>query len=278
METTYKFEYGISTIYDLETPADTIDGTGSMPITPIDVGSLQPGKTYHYRLVAENELGTTYGEDRTFTVPAKPLIVGLHPRNVLATSADLHARINNYDSETEYFFEYGPSAAVSNTTQVEILGADPGFQEVSTQISNLTAGLTYYFRLAATNEHGTSFSPIATFDFSPPDCPNSHVRQQTGANYLPDCRAYELVSPARAGSIQLFPGDLLSRLPSGSEFSQPDTKHRYQNAGLATSPSRFGFFGAFGGIAGLEAPNVILDHYVASRTAGGWTTTYRIPD
>jgi hypothetical protein len=30
---------------------------------------LQPGTTYHYRVVATNVDGTTYGEDQTFTTP-----------------------------------------------------------------------------------------------------------------------------------------------------------------------------------------------------------------
>ncbi len=36
------------------------------------LSGLTPGTTYHYRLVAENRLGTTYGYDYTFSTPAAP--------------------------------------------------------------------------------------------------------------------------------------------------------------------------------------------------------------
>ena len=43
-------------------------------------------------------------------------------------------------------------------------------------------------------------------------CPNAHVRQQTGAALLPDCRAYELVSAANSGGY-----DVESNLVAGQE-------------------------------------------------------------
>lgn len=39
------------------------------------VENLQPATTYHYRLVAVNEDGTTYGPDQTFTTRGYPLSV-----------------------------------------------------------------------------------------------------------------------------------------------------------------------------------------------------------
>ena len=71
------------------------------------------------------------------------------------------------------------------------------------QLDGLQAGVTYHFRVVAENKWGTAFSPDTTFDYAPPGCPNDHVRQQSGASYLPDCRAYELVSPGRRGAILL---------------------------------------------------------------------------
>jgi subtilisin family serine protease/streptogramin lyase len=72
-ETTYRFEYDTSP-YE----GSKAHGAG-IPVPGKDVGSsssdievsetiegLLPGKTYHYRVVASNDAGTTYGEDRTF--------------------------------------------------------------------------------------------------------------------------------------------------------------------------------------------------------------------
>lgn len=63
----YYFQYGQTTAYGLQTqPAEA----GSAP-SPVEVSApvtdLTPGRTYHYRLVASNALGTGYGEDRVFT-------------------------------------------------------------------------------------------------------------------------------------------------------------------------------------------------------------------
>jgi hypothetical protein len=272
--TKYKFQYGLDTKYDLETEwADAGSGTGSAPVVPVDVDKLQPGRTYHYRLVAENELGTTFANDRTFTVPARPLISSLNPTNILGTSADLNARVNDFDSEAEYFFEYGTTGAYGETSVVQQLPADAQPQSVMTHVTGLSPSNTYHFRLVAINAYGTSRSVDGTFDYSPPPCPNSHVRQQVGANYLPDCRAYELVSPSRAGSIQLFPGDFFARL--GPIFlNTEELAPRYENSGYESAPARFGFYGGLGGLPGVESPNFIFDRYLATRTDTGWVTHF----
>ncbi|MEA2013728.1 MAG: PKD domain-containing protein [Thermodesulfobacteriota bacterium] len=65
--TTYHFEYGTSTCYGFTT--DNIDiGAGILyiPVSSEIVG-LDPSTSYHYRIVATNNMGTTYGNDQTFT-------------------------------------------------------------------------------------------------------------------------------------------------------------------------------------------------------------------
>ncbi|MBI5104372.1 MAG: M36 family metallopeptidase [Solirubrobacterales bacterium] len=66
----YHFEYGLTTAYGLRT-ADLPAGSGTVA-TPVSVvvSGLAPGTTYHYRLVATTEDGTTAGQDRTFTTRA----------------------------------------------------------------------------------------------------------------------------------------------------------------------------------------------------------------
>jgi len=67
--TTYHFEYGTTDQYGSRTPASEAPaGNGrvqrsfSQPLS-----GLQPGATYHYRIVATSPAGTTKGADRTFT-------------------------------------------------------------------------------------------------------------------------------------------------------------------------------------------------------------------
>lgn len=69
-QTTYYFEYGPTASYGERSPADHGDvaGHGREPL-PVHgyLTGLQPGATYHYRVVAENATGVTKGADRTFT-------------------------------------------------------------------------------------------------------------------------------------------------------------------------------------------------------------------
>ncbi len=75
LPTTYRFEYGTSTAYGSSWPSVQVyAGTGetSQGVT-VTVPNLQPSTIYHYRLVATNEDGTTYGSDQTFTTAGYPV-------------------------------------------------------------------------------------------------------------------------------------------------------------------------------------------------------------
>ena len=66
-ETTYHFEYGETTSYGTSTPSHAAgEGNISIPAGQT-ITALQPGTVYHYRVVATNSEGTSYGADRTFT-------------------------------------------------------------------------------------------------------------------------------------------------------------------------------------------------------------------
>jgi hypothetical protein len=76
LPTAYHFEYGPTTDYGSEAPAGRQPqaGSGTQPHAVAQpVGGLQPGATYHYRLVASNSIGQQVGEDRTFTTTAAGL-------------------------------------------------------------------------------------------------------------------------------------------------------------------------------------------------------------
>lgn len=62
------FEYGTTSNYGTTRSCKATLGEGSTPEhISLEVTGLLVGTTYHYRLVAENALGTGYGEDREFT-------------------------------------------------------------------------------------------------------------------------------------------------------------------------------------------------------------------
>jgi hypothetical protein len=78
-------------------------------------------------------------------------------------------------------------------------------------------------------------------------CPNAEIRQQQGAGRLPECRAYEQVSPVNKNGNAALAG--YAPRPSGGAFAY-------------WSP------GAFAG-----AQSSVGVSYAAERTAGGWVTT-----
>src|SRR5205085_1656443 len=64
-DTTHWWEYGTTTDYGQQTGAVDI-GSGNAAVSVTDsLQGLAPGTTYHYRLVAQNSLGTEYGYDFT---------------------------------------------------------------------------------------------------------------------------------------------------------------------------------------------------------------------
>lgn len=67
--TTYQLEYGTATSYGASVPVpakSTGGGTSEVAVNSTITG-LQPGQTYHYRVVATSAGGTVSGADKTFT-------------------------------------------------------------------------------------------------------------------------------------------------------------------------------------------------------------------
>ncbi|HEY5051812.1 MAG TPA: hypothetical protein VII45_00205 [Solirubrobacterales bacterium] len=274
IDTSFHFEYGVDTTYGLSTPS--VDAGAAAGVTPVEeeLPGLPAGKVWHYRIVATNGNGTTYGEDRVFKTAGSPEVNGLRASEVTATSALLQARIDPVGYATEYRFEYGTTPEYGQAAPAPDgqIGPESGPTELTQQIVDLTPGVTYHFRVVATNRWGTTTTPDTTFDYAPPSCPNAHLRQQTISSYLPDCRAYELVSPGSAGAVQLWPSQV-----AWDSFGESSTQYGREgrwalNTGQATSPSRFAFFANNGVITGLDAPNKGLDTYLATRTNSGWVT------
>ena len=168
-DTHYYFEYGPTTAYGNKAPlppgTDAESPTGATHIsTAID--EFNAYSTYHFRVVAANDEGSTNGNDLTFhTQPARvPGIQGTRASDLAPTTAMLEAAINPEHWSTIYVFEYGPTTAYGQQTEIsDPIGEDHSFHPVSNAIAGLAPGTVYHFRVVATNFTGTTHGPDQTF-------------------------------------------------------------------------------------------------------------------
>jgi hypothetical protein len=234
-------------------------GSGSSPIPfSIGIGGLAPKTTYEARVLVIKPFGFAPQIQTTApfqTLVGKPKVASPYADIVTSHSAELHGQVNPSGADTTYHFEYGPTTAYDHSTPAVDIGDGISSLAVQAHIDGLDP-VVQHFRLVATNSAGTDTGEDQSFNFYPEPCPNSAARQQTGSDLLPDCRAYEMVSPNGLGSTVL-----LAQGPSSS---------------LATSPPRFAYAGGAGTLPGPWNPpnNGTGDTYVATRTDQGWQTSF----
>jgi DNA-binding beta-propeller fold protein YncE len=242
------------------------------------ISELSHGNAYDYHLVATSETGgTNTGQDVSFTaLPNPPSFTGFSVSSVHADSALLGVEINPGGGKTTYRFEYGPADCSTNPctsfpTPDGHAGSSFFYQGFSAHLFGLSAETEYHWRVVATNAFETTASPDHTFTTFPSGglhtdpCANAHVRQQSGASFLPDCRAYELVSAANTGGYAVESSLVEGQTPFGG----------YPDASGGSGPSRALYAVHYGGIPGVGDPtNKGDDPYVATRGNDGWSTGY----
>jgi hypothetical protein len=195
---------------------------------------------------------------------------------VTASSASLHAEVNPEGLATSYRFEYLTEAAFQSNGESFAgaarapsfgeadLGSEESDQPALQHLVGLAPATTYRYRIVATNSSsppgGTvgsvhAFTTRPNASFAPEECPNSQLRFEDNSFGLPDCRAWELVSPVdkNGGAIQGFGAN------SGGDVLQAAA-----NGEAATYSSSASFAG------GQGAPTA--SQYIARRGEGGWAS------
>jgi len=140
----------------------TSDGTGIGAFTSKLTGLL-PNTTYNVRSYATNSVDTQYGNTISFiTLGQPPDAMVTSATNVNTTSATLNGNVNSNFYHSVVTFEYGITTSYGNiatATQSPVL-----FDiDVNVDITGLTAGTLYHFRIKAVNEFGTTYSNDLTF-------------------------------------------------------------------------------------------------------------------
>jgi hypothetical protein len=150
-ETHYFFQWGLTTAYGGQSPAGSAGhGTKSVAVGFTATG-LVPGSVYHYRLVAQNAVGQTIGDDQTFktTGAAPPAVATGAASGVGRNTATLTGVVNPGNATTSYMFQYGPTVAYGSSTNVGTVPAGSAPVTVALAVSGLEAGTTFHFRLVA---------------------------------------------------------------------------------------------------------------------------------
>ncbi len=182
--TTWRFEYGKTASYGSQTGSQSAgNGTADVDVAT-QVTGLQPGTTYHYRLKATNDDGTATGSDGVFvTTGSDPVATtgsatGIGPRH-----ATLNGTVDPNSLATTYYFEYGSSTSYGKKTASTSAGSGTSAKSVSAQVTGLTPGKTYHFRLVATNASGRSNGADAVFAADPgPDVTTEEPMEVTSSS------------------------------------------------------------------------------------------------
>ncbi len=156
--------YQNPTIYDNYIVAGS--GTGTYTATLPD---LVIGTTYYVKAYATNDLGTTYGEQISFTHYVLPTVTTSAISNNVAPSATSGGNVTNDGGATVtargvcWSTSHNPTISSSKTTD------GTGMGSFISSITGLTLGTTYYVRAYATNSVGTSYGSEVSFTA---DCPS----------------------------------------------------------------------------------------------------------
>ena len=87
--------------------------------------------------------------------------------NVAATSATLRGTVNPNGEQTNYAFDWGTSTSYGQQTPATSAGSGTSAKDVSSALSGLSPGVTYHFRVTATNASGTAVGSDQTFTTHP---------------------------------------------------------------------------------------------------------------
>lgn len=174
-----KFEYGTSTSYGTSVPCEPAAGEGFLPVSVTGtLAELTPDTTYHYRIVASNAAGTSYGEDQTFQTVVRVLT---GPASEIAqTEAQLTGTVDPLGETTSCAFEYGPTTGYGSNVPCETApGSVVGAVPVAAKLTGLAANTVYHYRLTANSAAGTFYGDDAEVK-TLPEKPTVAVSQGQG--------------------------------------------------------------------------------------------------
>lgn len=266
-------------IYEFEsdgTYVSTIKRQGWQPVTggqiAFDNSATSPTLGYLFATAGYAPPGRSLAFKPKPPAPDPPTIESVSVDDVAETEALLKATVDADGQPADYRFEYVTEQAFDSTdfagAQVAGEGTIPASgkpQAVSAPATALVPGTKYRFRASAQSSAGKGESVGAFITHRIPDeslaCPNGDRRTGDSAT-LPDCRAYELVTPSDTNGRS--PESLTGASNVGAYFaSRP----------VSPAGGRVSFLTVGGAIPGYEGSGHLHgDPYLATRGPTGWGT------
>jgi hypothetical protein len=239
----------------------------------IDNGTHSPNNGYLFVAARSGNVGHLYAFEPK-REPKPPIVESVAAGGVTEDEAELRATVNPDRSATHYRFELVTAEAFAEegfATPIVVGEGDlPAGNEgipVSASAAGLSAATSYRFRVVAESQcepggcSGEGSGAFRTFapEVTEAGCPNASLRSGA-SSALPDCRAYELVTPPdTSGRAPYAPGVTAAGFPGS-----PPASRDGGSLGFAILGGALPGYGATGSFNG--------DLYVASRTEGGWET------
>src|SRR5207302_1300415 len=130
-----------------------------------NISGLTASTTYHFRIVAHNVGGTSFGSDRTFTtlsVTGPPVVITSPATLVASFSATLNGSVDPHGLTTSVHFQYATTTSYGPSTTL-LRPTGNTYLLISANISGLSANHVYHFRVVATNSAGTRLGSDRTF-------------------------------------------------------------------------------------------------------------------
>lgn len=182
------FEYGTSAYSFSHTTSQTSFYSWRSQNFSHGITNLSPGTTYYYRAVVRDGSSLSYGQTLSFVTQGSSGIylpympptsydpITTYPYNTslwdvsygsdsgyvwtlpmqFVSNSSVTLRGGAYPSgQTMAWFEYGPSQALSWSTERRAVGAQFGATTFSIDVQGLSPGITYYYRAVSQNSLGT---------------------------------------------------------------------------------------------------------------------------
>jgi hypothetical protein len=266
LTTTVDFQYGPTTSYGHTTPVQTQTGNTARLISA-NISGLLASHVYHFRIVAHNSAGTSFGSDRTFTTlspTGPPAVITNLATSIASFSATLNGSVDPHGLTTSVHFQYGATTSYGLTTAPQSHTGNT-YLNISANTSGLLASHVYHFRIVATNSAGTTFGGDRTFT----------TLSATGAPVVTTNPATNVAISSATLNGSLDPHGLTT-----SVHFQYGTTTSY---GLTTAPqSHTGntYLNISANTSGLLASHVYHYRIVATNSAGtssGSDTTFTTP-